>query len=300
MSNVKLMTGRNLRFALVSYGRIAQYHFEAIERLAEHCELVDISDSGTQVRQNAAEITDANAHSSLDGILEPTTAGCVTRTMPNGFQSLQAITVVISVRHLVTEKPMAIRWKDASRMMGACDRADVYLLVVKPNRRNAMLQHLMHAIERGWLGRVHRVAVNVLRARPQEYYCSAYAAGAWTGRVAHLAGVGRHCRHVPFQVLYHRLVALVAQRVRGSISPGTGPGLGVPQYPCHTRRRPRPHGHAAMRGAARQARLLRLGSRAAHLDRRPLQRTHRRSRHRMHTTAHRSHQCPRAIQRHGR
>ncbi|SBT10291.1 hypothetical protein ACCAA_950007 [Candidatus Accumulibacter aalborgensis] len=47
----------------------------------------------------------------------------------------------------MTEKPMATRWQDGVRMVRDCDQAEVYLFVVKQNRRNTTLQLLKRAVE---------------------------------------------------------------------------------------------------------------------------------------------------------
>jgi UDP-N-acetyl-2-amino-2-deoxyglucuronate dehydrogenase len=74
---------------------------------------------------------------------------------------------------------MATRWRDGLRMVKACDDANVRLFVVKQNRRNATLQLLKNAIDKGRFGRIYMVNVNVFWTRPQEYYDSARWRGTW-------------------------------------------------------------------------------------------------------------------------
>ncbi|MGE0023293.1 MAG: Gfo/Idh/MocA family protein, partial [Hyphomicrobium sp.] len=84
-----------------------------------------------------------------------------------------------SGRHVMTEKPMATRWKDGLAMVEACDSAGVHLFVVKQNRRNATLQLVKRAVEQGRFGRIYSVAINVFWTRPQDYYDSAKWRGTW-------------------------------------------------------------------------------------------------------------------------
>ena len=79
----------------------------------------------------------------------------------------------------MTEKPMATRWRDGKRMVHACDQAGVHLFVVKQNRRNATLQLLKRAVEKGRFGRIYMVTINVFWSRPQSYYDSAPWRGTW-------------------------------------------------------------------------------------------------------------------------
>lgn len=173
------ITGRRIRFALVGCGRIANSHFEAIQRLAVHCELVDVCDVDPQALQRATASTGAKGHSSLARMLTATNADCVVLTTPSGLHARQAMQVAQAGLHVMTEKPMATRWQDGLAMVKACDDAGVRLFVVKQNRRNPTLQILKKAVAAGRFGRIHMVNVNVFWTRPQSYYDSAAWRGTW-------------------------------------------------------------------------------------------------------------------------
>ena len=173
------ITGRTIRFALVGCGRIAQNHFAAIQTHASRCELVDICDIDPVALAAAVEKTGARGHNSLSGLLEHTTADCVILTTPSGLHPAQAIEVAAAGRHVITEKPMATRWKEGCAMVEACDKAGVRLFVVKQNRRNATLQLLKRAVEQKRFGQIYSVAINVFWTRPQAYYDSAKWRGTW-------------------------------------------------------------------------------------------------------------------------
>lgn len=170
---------RKVRFALVGCGRIAQNHFAAMATHAERCDLVDVCDTNPAALEAAVAKIQARPHRSLDAMLQSTNADCVVLTTPSGLHAAQATAVAAAGRHVMTEKPMATRWKDGLRMVEACDRAGVHLFVVKQNRRNATLQLLKRAVEARRFGRIHSVAVNVFWTRPQEYYDSAKWRGTW-------------------------------------------------------------------------------------------------------------------------
>ena len=173
------ITGRTIRFALVGCGRIAQNHFAAIQTHASRCELVDVCDIDPVALAAAVEKTGARGHNSLSGLLEHTTADCVILTTPSGLHPAQAIEVAAAGRHVITEKPMATRWKEGCAMVEACDKAGVRLFVVKQNRRNDTLQLLKRAVEQKRFGSIYSVAVNVFWTRPQAYYDSAKWRGTW-------------------------------------------------------------------------------------------------------------------------
>lgn len=177
--HINPIVDRKVRFALVGCGRIAQNHFAAIEKHADRCELVDVCDVNAAMLQSAVERTGAQGHWKQADLLAQTTADCVILTTPSGLHPAQAIEAAQAGKHVMTEKPMATRWKDGLAMVEACDKAGVHLFVVKQNRRNATLQLLKRAVEQKRFGRIYSVAVNVFWTRPQEYYDSAKWRGTW-------------------------------------------------------------------------------------------------------------------------
>ncbi|WP_459570294.1 Gfo/Idh/MocA family protein [Cupriavidus sp. 8B] len=173
------VNGRKVRFAVVGCGRISANHFGAIEQHAEHAELVDVCDIDPVALEAATSKYGVPGHRSLDDLLAATTADVVVLTTPSGLHPTQAEAVARAGLHVVTEKPMATRWADGVRMVDACDRAGVYLFVVKQNRRNATLRLLKQAVEAKRFGRIYQVHLNVFWTRPQSYYDQAKWRGTW-------------------------------------------------------------------------------------------------------------------------
>jgi UDP-N-acetyl-2-amino-2-deoxyglucuronate dehydrogenase len=177
--SAKPIVDRKIRFAIVGCGRIAGSHFRAIGEHDERAELVGVCDVDAAALSRARAETGAPGFHSLAELLASTSADVVVLSTPSGLHPEQAISVAASGRHVMTEKPMATRWRDAQRMVAACDAAGVRLFVVKQNRRNATLRLLKQAISKGRFGRIYMVTINVFWNRPQEYYDSAPWRGTW-------------------------------------------------------------------------------------------------------------------------
>ena len=173
------ITDRKIRFAVVGCGRIANNHLAAIKSHSDRCEVVDVCDVAPAALKAAVDATGAQPHTRYADLLAKTNADCVVLTTPSGLHPSQAIQAAAAGFHVMTEKPMATRWKDGLAMVEACDRAGVELFVVKQNRRNATLQLLKKAIEARRFGRIYSVSINVFWARPQDYYDSAKWRGTW-------------------------------------------------------------------------------------------------------------------------
>ena len=172
---------RRIRFAVVGCGRIAASHFAAVEKNEADAELVAVCDVAPDALEAAVARTGAAGFDSLDALLKDARPrpDVIVLATPSGLHPAQAVQAAEAGLHVMTEKPMATRWKDGLRMVDACDRAGVRLFVVKQNRRNPTLQMLRKAVSDGRFGRIYSVAINVFWSRPQSYYDSAEWRGTW-------------------------------------------------------------------------------------------------------------------------
>jgi len=161
------IAGRRIRFALIGCGRIAEKHFEALERHAERAELIAVCDTDPAALSRAVERSKAKGFASLEALLAGSNADVIVLATPSGIHAAQTIAAAAAGRHVITEKPMATRWSDGQAMVAACDRAGVNLFVVKQNRQNATIQLLKRAVDRRRFGKIYMVTVNVFWSRPQ-------------------------------------------------------------------------------------------------------------------------------------
>lgn len=165
------------RIAVVGCGRISRNHVEAIAARPDRCQLVAVADPDPAALATAP--TGVARFDTLTDLLAGSGAEVVVLTTPSGLHAAQAIECARAGRHVVSEKPMATRWRDGQAMVRACDEAGVRLFVVKQNRCNPTLQLLKKAIATGRFGRIYLAQVSVIWSRPQAYYDSAAWRGTW-------------------------------------------------------------------------------------------------------------------------
>ena len=170
---------RPIRIAVVGCGRIAANHIAAIAKHAGRIELAAVCDNNPKALEAAVAKTGVKGYSDLSELLAAASTDVVALCTPSGLHSGQAVQCAQAGVHVMTEKPMATRWADGIAMVDECDRAGVRLFVVKQNRRNATLQLVKKAIDRGRFGRIYMATINVFWARPQSYYDSAKWRGTW-------------------------------------------------------------------------------------------------------------------------
>lgn len=171
--------GKRIRIAIVGCGRIAKNHFGSIAKYPDDLELVAVCDVDLGTLEAHTKEYGVKGYRLLDAMLKEEKLDLVVLCTPSGLHAAQAELVAKAGVHVMTEKPMATRWSDGVRMVKACDEAGVKMFVVKQNRRNATLQLLKGAVEKGRFGKIYMVNVNVFWTRPQEYYDAAKWRGTW-------------------------------------------------------------------------------------------------------------------------
>ena len=171
--------GRKIRVGIVGCGRISKNHFGSIEQHANDMELAAVCDVDAATLQAHREKYRVPGHVRIEDMLKSEKLDLVALCTPSGLHPDQAIMAAGYGVNVMTEKPMATRWQDGLRMVKACDRAAVRLLVVKQNRRNTTLQLVKRAVQEKRFGKIYMVNINVFWTRPQEYYNSAAWRGTW-------------------------------------------------------------------------------------------------------------------------
>jgi len=170
---------RKIRFGVVGCGRISANHFSALKQYQSDVELIAVCDTDPQALAKSVTDEGVSGYSSLDDMLRTENLDVVVLCTPSGLHAKQAIAAARAGVHVVTEKPMATRWRDGIAMVQACDDSGVRLFVVKQNRLNSTLQLLKRAVSDKRFGRIHLVSVNVFWTRPQSYYDQARWRGTW-------------------------------------------------------------------------------------------------------------------------
>lgn len=168
------------KFAIVGCGRICKKHLDAIAEIPEAV-LVAVCDIDANKAQAASEISGGvNYYTSYDDMLQKETVDIVNILTPSGMHPEQTIDIVKKYKkHIVVEKPMALKISDADRMIDVCDENGVRLFVVKQNRYNLPVQKLRQAVEEGRFGKIVMGTIRVRWARHQKYYDQDSWRGTW-------------------------------------------------------------------------------------------------------------------------
>ncbi|MGM0472469.1 MAG: Gfo/Idh/MocA family protein [Bacillota bacterium] len=119
-------------------------------------------------------------YTSYDDMLQQEEIDVVNILTPSGLHAKHTIDIVKKYqKHIVCEKPMALRLEDADEMIRVCDQYGVRLFVVKQNRYNLPVQKLRRAIEEGRFGKLVMGTVRIRWTRHQHYYDMDDWRGTW-------------------------------------------------------------------------------------------------------------------------
>lgn len=172
------MNGRKVRFAVVGCGGISSSHFIGIERAPE-AELAAVCDAdGARAEEYGAQYG-VRAYSDYRQLLEDPDIEVVCLCTPSGLHAEQTIQAAEAGKHVVSEKPLAIRLQDAERMIEACDKSGVKLTTIFPRRMSPSSRFVKKLLEDGQLGKLSLCSGYVKFYRDQAYYDSAGWRGTW-------------------------------------------------------------------------------------------------------------------------
>ena len=166
-----------IKFAVVGCGHIGKRHAEMIERnpMAELAGLVDVKDKAS-LGLGGYNIP---FYTSLDELLQSgTLVDVVNIATPNGYHAEQALKVLEAKKHVVIEKPMALKKIDAEKVIYKALNVHRYVFAVMQNRYSPPSAWVKELVDGGKLGKIYMVQLNCYWNRDENYY----KPGSWHGK----------------------------------------------------------------------------------------------------------------------
>jgi len=174
------MINKTYKFGIVGCGRIFKKHLDAITAIG-NAQLVSVCDCDIKKAKTASELANGIPYyDSYDEMLSKEDVDLVCILTPSGLHAEKTIDIVNKYKkHIICEKPMALKLEDADDMIQACDENGVRLFVVKQNRYNLPVMKVREALEHGRFGKMIMGTVRVRWCRRQSYYDQAAWRGTW-------------------------------------------------------------------------------------------------------------------------
>ncbi|MBL4888496.1 MAG: Gfo/Idh/MocA family oxidoreductase, partial [Candidatus Lindowbacteria bacterium] len=167
-------------------------HVNAIKEIPD-AELVAVCDLNEERANEFAEKTGAKPYTNYHEMLTAEDIDVVNIMTPSGMHPEHAIDVMKRYKkHIVCEKPMALRVEDGEEMIRVAKENGVELFVVMQNRFNKAVQKIREGVDSGLFGKQVLGTVRLRWCRPQAYYDRdpwrgtwAFDGGAMTNQAVH-------------------------------------------------------------------------------------------------------------------
>ena len=146
-----------------------------------------------KARDAAGALAIPKAYGSYEELLSDPEVEAIYNPLPNHLHVPWSIRAAEGGKHVLCEKPLAMRVADADALIELCDRKGVRLFSVLQNRFNATNQLLKRAVEKGRFGHLLTVNVTMRWHRGLNYYLEDngwrgshdMAGGAFTNQAIH-------------------------------------------------------------------------------------------------------------------
>lgn len=170
-------------FGIVGCGAAAAFHAQSVAAL-ENAVLQGVCSKSAAAAESFAARYGGKVYERFEALLEDPQIDTVCICTPSVFHAQQAITALRSGKHVVLEKPMALRVEEADAVIAACEESGKLLTVIFQSCFNEDVQKLRALVAENAFGRISQVHLTMPYWRDAEYFTSS----TWKGRRAFEGG----------------------------------------------------------------------------------------------------------------
>lgn len=157
-----------IQFAIIGCGQAAAIHAAQIRRVGQLAAVCDIDPFKGKA---FAEKHGARFYPELKQLLKQEPAlDVVVICTPNGLHCRQAIAAMRAGNHVLVEKPMALRVRDANAMIRVAKQTGRQLFTVMQNRFNPPVVAVRKLLQENGLGKLYSIQLNCFWNRNAAYY----------------------------------------------------------------------------------------------------------------------------------
>lgn len=174
----------NWKFGIIGCGLIAGFHIEAIRQI-EGASLSAVSSRDEAKARAVAEKENCAWTTDYKELIAREDVDIVCLTTSSGSHASIGLDVLNAGKHLVIEKPIAMKVRDAAALVRTAKERGVTLSVISQRRFEAQHQVVKRVLEEETLGKLLLIELTLPIYRSQEYYDSA----DWRGTISEDGGV---------------------------------------------------------------------------------------------------------------
>ncbi len=163
---------QKLRFAVIGTGNVSGTHIDAI-RNCENTELKAImSHGGTRAEMFAGKYN-VKAYSEIDELLKDNEIDVVDIVSYHNLHVEYALKAVKAGKHVIVEKPIGIKLDGVDELIEEGKKNNVKIAVISQHRNDVAFSKARDMVNKGELGKIIFVDVNIIANRSDEYYQTA-------------------------------------------------------------------------------------------------------------------------------
>jgi predicted dehydrogenase len=157
--------------AIAGCGHISKKHAAALMDM-DIANLAAVCDTKLERAESLAGAYGAAVYGDYDELLQDKNIDAVIICSPSGLHASMGEKAATAGKHVLIEKPFALRLKDGVRLVETCRKKGVRLGVVHPNRMKPIVQALREAVDNGLFGKITHANATLRWNRRPEYYRS--------------------------------------------------------------------------------------------------------------------------------
>ena len=180
---------RTVRLAVIGTGGMANWHAENFSK-NRACRIVAACDvDASRAKAFAEKHNIPESFSNVEALLAGSEFDAVTIVTPDSFHAALSLLCLKAGKHVLCEKPLALNYADAKKMVDAANRAGVVNMVNFSYRDWPCIQAAAKVVARGDIGEVRHVEASYLQAwLPSKIWGDWRKTPAWLWRLSSAHG----------------------------------------------------------------------------------------------------------------
>lgn len=161
---------KRLGVGIIGLGKISSRHYEDSVKQLKELELRAVCDIDEKLAKEIAKKERVTYYTNYKDLISDPNIDVVAVCLPNGLHFKTGIEIAQKNKHCVMEKPIALNYADAKKMIAAFKKSRGKLFPVLQVRYNPSVRVLKEYVEKGFLGKILTASVIIRWSRPQKYF----------------------------------------------------------------------------------------------------------------------------------
>jgi len=165
------MEQKIIKFGILGTGMASDFHAISVEKI-ENANLVAVCDMNRERAEAFVEKHPAKIYEKYEDMLSDTEIDAVCICTPSGYHAEQVIAAARAGKHIICEKPLAIKTSDVDLIIDECRKNRVKLSVISQFRFSSDIAKAKEIVDSGKLGKIVMCDLYMKYWRDPEYYAN--------------------------------------------------------------------------------------------------------------------------------